>query len=67
VGVEAGGRMGVMPFTYNITNVIGAGLLSYALIKVARGDARAVHPALYAVATAFLLYFPRWTLFDATF
>ena len=57
----------VMPFTFNITNGIGAGFLSWVLIKVARGKARQVHPALYAVAAAFLLYFLRWSLFDAKF
>ena len=57
----------VMPFTFNITNGIGAGFLSYVLIKVARGKAKQVHPALYAVAAAFLLYFLRWSLFDAQF
>ena len=57
----------VMPFTFNITNGIGAGFLSWVLLKVARGKARQVHPALYAVAAAFLLYFLRWALFDATF
>ncbi len=57
----------VMPFTFNITNGIGAGFLSYVLIKVARGKAKQVHPALYAVAAAFLLYFLRWSLFNAQF
>ena len=57
----------VMPFSFNITNGIGAGFLSYVLIKVARGKAKQVHPALYAVAAAFLLYFLRWSLFDAQF
>lgn len=57
----------LMPFTFNITNGIGAGFVSYVLIKVARGHARQVHPAMYAIAAAFLLYFLRWALFDATF
>ena len=57
----------VMPLTFNITNGIGAGFVSYVLIKLARGKARDVHPALYLVAAAFLLYFLRWSLFDADF
>ncbi|MBA3337156.1 MAG: NCS2 family permease [Chloroflexia bacterium] len=57
----------VMPLTFNITNGIGAGFVSYVLIKLARGKARDVHPALYVIAAAFLLYFLRWALFDATF
>jgi hypothetical protein len=35
--------------------------------KVANGKARQVHPALYVVAGAFMLYFLRWALFDAEF
>ena len=57
----------VMPFTFNITNGIGAGFLSYVLLKVARGKANQIHPALYVVAAAFLIYFLRWSLFGAEF
>ena len=57
----------LMPLTYNISNGIGAGFVSYVLIKLARGKGREVHPALYAVAAAFLIYFLRWALFDADF
>jgi len=57
----------VMPLTFSITNGIGAGFVSYVLIKVARGKGREVHPVLYLVAAAFLLYFLRWALFDARF
>ncbi len=67
VGIPMVLTMLIMPFTYNITNGIGAGFVSYVLIKVARGHARAVHPFLYVVAGAFLLYFLRWALFDAEF
>lgn len=57
----------IMPFTFNITYGIGAGFVSYVLIKVARGKGRQVHPAMYGVALLFLLYFLRWALFDAQF
>lgn len=57
----------VMPFTFNITYGIGAGFISYVLIKVAKGHARQVNPAMYGVAILFLLYFLRWVLFDAQF
>lgn len=57
----------LMPLTFNITNGIGAGFVSYALIKLARGKARQVHPALWVVAGAFALYFLRWALFGADF
>ena len=49
--------MTVMPFSYSITNGIGAGFVSYVVIKLARGRGRDVHPLLYVVAAAFLLYF----------
>lgn len=57
----------VMPLTFNITNGIGAGFVSYVVIKLATGKGRDVHPGLYIVALAFLLYFLRWVLFGATF
>lgn len=59
--------MMLMPLTFSITNGIGAGFISYVLVKLARGKAREVHPAIYVVAFAFLLYFLRWALFNAKF
>lgn len=56
-GLPALLTMVVMPFTYSITNGIGAGFISYAFIKLVRGKAREVHPLLWAVAIAFVLYF----------
>ncbi|GAA4978254.1 NCS2 family permease [Nonomuraea thailandensis] len=47
----------IMPFTYSISNGIGAGFISYVLIKVVRGRAREVHPLLWGVAALFALYF----------
>ncbi len=47
----------VMPFTYSIANGIGAGLVSYAVIRVAQGRARELHPLLWVVAALFTLYF----------
>ncbi|MFI6482355.1 NCS2 family permease [Nonomuraea sp. NPDC050663] len=47
----------LMPFTYSIANGIGAGFVSYVLIKAVRGKAREVHPLLWVVAALFALYF----------
>nr|WP_263008785.1 NCS2 family permease [Nonomuraea phyllanthi] len=47
----------VMPFTYSISNGIGAGFISYVLIKVVRGKAREVHPLLWGVTALFVVYF----------
>ncbi|RZU72933.1 AGZA family xanthine/uracil permease-like MFS transporter [Micromonospora kangleipakensis] len=49
----------LMPFTYSISNGIGAGVITYVLVKLARGKAREIHPLLYAVAALFVLYFLR--------
>jgi AGZA family xanthine/uracil permease-like MFS transporter len=48
-----------MPFTYSISNGIGAGVISYVVVKLASGKAREVHPLLYGVAALFIIYFLR--------
>jgi AGZA family xanthine/uracil permease-like MFS transporter len=52
----------LMPFTYSISNGIGAGIITYVLLKVATGRARDIHPILYGVAALFVLYFLRGPL-----
>ncbi len=52
----------LMPFTYSISNGIGAGIISFVIIKLAVGKARDVHPLLYGVAVVFILYFLRGPL-----
>jgi AGZA family xanthine/uracil permease-like MFS transporter len=47
----------IMPFTYSITNGVGAGFVTYGFLKLVRGKAAEVHPLFWAVAVAFLLYF----------
>lgn len=47
----------VMPFSYSITNGIGAGFISYVAIKVFRGKWGEVHPLMYVTAALFVLYF----------
>ncbi|WP_448614294.1 NCS2 family permease [Modestobacter sp. URMC 112] len=47
----------LMPFTYSITNGIGAGVISYVLLRVAVGRRRDVHPLMWVVAAVFLVYF----------
>ena len=47
----------LMPFTYSITNGIGAGFISYAVLKLARGRGRDVHPMLWGIAILFVVYF----------
>lgn len=47
----------VMPFTYSIANGIGAGFISYVLLRTATGKARGIHPLMWIVAAAFVVYF----------
>ena len=49
--------MTIMPFTYSITNGIGAGFVGYTFIKLVRGKGGDVHPMMYAASVAFVLYF----------
>ncbi|MEH0829807.1 MULTISPECIES: NCS2 family permease [unclassified Micromonospora] len=59
IAIPAFLTIALMPFTYSISNGIGAGVISFVLLKVAKGKAREVHPLLYAVAALFILYFLR--------
>lgn len=56
-GIPAFLTLALMPFTYSITVGIGAGFISYALIKLVRGKACQVHPLMWVVAVAFAIYF----------
>jgi AGZA family xanthine/uracil permease-like MFS transporter len=47
----------LMPFSYSITNGIGAAFVSYVLIKALRGKAAEIHPLLWVVSALFVLYF----------
>jgi len=47
----------VMPFTYSITNGIGAGFISFVALKLLAGRGREVQPLMAAAAVAFLVYF----------
>jgi AGZA family xanthine/uracil permease-like MFS transporter len=47
----------LMPFTFSITNGVGAGFITYALLKVVRGKVRELHPLLIGVSLVFVVYF----------
>jgi AGZA family xanthine/uracil permease-like MFS transporter len=47
----------VMPFTYSIANGIGAGFVSYVLLRAATGRVRGIHPLMWVVSVAFVVYF----------
>ncbi len=54
-----------MPLTFSITVGIGAGFVMYVLIKVIKGKMRDVHPLMWVVAVAFLIYFGQAVLNQA--
>ncbi len=47
----------LMPFTYSITVGIGAGFVTYVLIKAIKGKASEIHPLMWVVSAAFVIYF----------
>jgi AGZA family xanthine/uracil permease-like MFS transporter len=46
-----------MPFTWSITNGIGAGFITYVVMKLVVGKGGQVHGMLYLAALAFVVYF----------
>src|SRR3712207_1206304 len=46
----------LMPFTYSITNGIGAGVIAYVLLRVVVGRIRDVHPLMWVIAAMFVVY-----------
>jgi AGZA family xanthine/uracil permease-like MFS transporter len=57
IAIPAFLTIAAMPFTYSITNGIGAGFVAYVVIKTVIGRARDVHWLLWAVSALFLVYF----------
>ena len=47
----------MMPLTYSITNGIGAGFVTYVFLRLVSGRAREVHPLLWIISLAFVIYF----------
>lgn len=54
-----------MPFTYSIANGIGVGFIAWVVLATATGRARSVHPLLWVVAAAFLVFFAIGPISDA--
>jgi adenine/guanine/hypoxanthine permease len=57
IGIPAFLTMVLMPFTYSIANGIGAGFVSYVLIRTAQGRGREIHALLWIVSIAFVAFF----------
>ena len=59
VGLPVVLTVAVMPLTYSIANGIGAGFISWVVVRTAAGRGREISPLLWIVAGGFLLYFAR--------
>jgi adenine/guanine/hypoxanthine permease len=57
IGIPALLTMVLMPFTFSITNGVGAGFLSYTVISILRGRWKDVHPLMLVVSGVFAWYF----------
>jgi AGZA family xanthine/uracil permease-like MFS transporter len=57
IGFSAALAIMIMPFTYSITNGIGFGFITYTVICAARRDWKRIHPFMWVVTAAFVLYF----------
>ncbi|MFR9727134.1 NCS2 family permease [Streptomyces sp. MS19] len=57
IAIPAFITIAVMPFTYSITNGIGAGFIAFVVLKVVLGRAREVSWLLWLTAGLFLVYF----------
>ena len=47
----------LMPFTFSITNGIGAGFVTYTFLRLVSGRGRTVHWLMYVITAAFVVYF----------
>ncbi|MBM3688354.1 MAG: NCS2 family permease [Actinobacteria bacterium] len=57
IGIPAFLTIVLMPFTYSITNGIGAGFVAYCIIKIFTGKAREVNWLMWVTSAAFVVYF----------
>ena len=57
IGIPAFLTIALMPFTYSITIGIGAGFVSWLVIKIFMGKAREIRWLMWVVSLAFMVYF----------
>jgi adenine/guanine/hypoxanthine permease len=57
IGLSAALAIMIMPFTYSITNGIGFGFITYTVVCAARREWKRIHPFMWIVTAAFVLYF----------
>jgi len=56
-GIPAMLTMILMPLTYDITIGIGAGFITWVVIKLARGKLAEIHPLMWVISAMFVVYF----------
>jgi adenine/guanine/hypoxanthine permease len=57
LGLGAALTIIMMPFTFSITDGIGFGFIAFAVVRLAEGRWRQVHPLMWVASAAFALYF----------
>jgi AGZA family xanthine/uracil permease-like MFS transporter len=57
IGIPAFLTIALMPFTYSITNGIGAGFVSWVVIKLFTGKVKDINWLMWVIAIAFTIYF----------
>jgi AGZA family xanthine/uracil permease-like MFS transporter len=57
VGIPSLLTMVLMPFTFSITNGVGAGFISYTVIMALKGQWRDIHPLMAVISGIFVWYF----------
>jgi AGZA family xanthine/uracil permease-like MFS transporter len=57
VAIPAYLAIALMPFTFSITDGIGAAVIAFVAIRLVLGRMREVHPLLYVVSLLFVAYF----------
>jgi AGZA family xanthine/uracil permease-like MFS transporter len=62
IGIPALLTVTLMPFTYSITNGVGAGFVAFTAIALLRGRWKDVHPLMLVVSGIFVWYFVRGLL-----
>ena len=57
IGIPAFLTIALMPFTYSISDGIGAGFIAFVIVKLARGKIREIHWLMWLVSVLFVIYF----------
>ena len=62
IGIPALLTIIVQPFTFSITNGVGAGFIAYTVIRILQGRIRDIHPLMFVASGVFAWYFVRGLL-----